>query len=251
MHSVDVTMQPFLERLLARSVLSEADQRAILGLSAEITKLGPGASFLPLGSMPHHACLLVDGVAARYGLARDGRRQITALYVRGDMPDLCSLALPPISSALETLTPCILLRVPHAALHKICQSPSIAEAFWRDTMVDTAICTEWVVNLGQRPAPARVAHIICELAMRYRIERERGEFEFAMPLTQHHLADAAGISAVHANRAVQVLKAQGLMVMSGRCIRVLNWKGLQQAADFDPSYLHLTAAPKGGPPPLH
>ena len=243
MHSSSGTLQPFLERLLRRSALSEADQQTVLSLPAEAAKLPAGSHFVPMNTIPRHACLVLDGIAARYGLAADGRRQITALYIRGDMPDLSSVILPPLSSALETLTQCTLLRVPHAALRNICHSPAIAEALWRDTLVDMAISTEWVVNLGQRDAPTRIAHILCELAVRYGLGEHRHEFEFPMALTQHHLAEAAGISTVHANRAVQILKMRRLITMASRCLQVLDWQGLKRAADFDPAYLHLAEPP--------
>ena len=53
--------------------------------------------FVGIGSRASHACLVMDGLTARWGNTRDGQRQITALHVAGDMPDLYSLMLPQVT----------------------------------------------------------------------------------------------------------------------------------------------------------
>jgi CRP-like cAMP-binding protein len=228
----------FLDRLRARSALSADAQAAVLNLPGEITDVRRNEDFVSLGKVASHASLVMDGLVARWGQAGDGERQITALYLAGDMPDLHSLVLPAVNFGLRALSPATILRVQHTALRKAAAFPGVMEAFWRDSVVDGAIATEWVVNVGRRNAQSRIAHLICEIATRIGAGGAGNEFTFNLPVTQHHLADAAGLSVVHVNRSLQGLKKAGLAVLAGQDVQVLDWDGLRKTADFDAAYLH-------------
>ena len=78
----------FLGRLLARSSLDPAAQQAVLNLPGRIAEVRRNQDFVGIGSHASHACLVMDGLTARWGRTLDGQRQITALHVAGDMPDL-------------------------------------------------------------------------------------------------------------------------------------------------------------------
>ena len=80
--------------------------------------------------------------------------------------------------------------------------PNIAEILWRDSLVDAALFREWIVNVGQRPALNRLAHIIVELRERLEIIGRVADNRFDMPLTQEQIGEAMGITAVHANRII-------------------------------------------------
>ncbi|HMH65137.1 MAG TPA: Crp/Fnr family transcriptional regulator, partial [Rhizomicrobium sp.] len=121
---------------------------------------------------------------------------------------------------------------------KIAATPQIAESFWRDCAADAAIASEWVINLGRRKARTRIAHLICEVAMRLG-KGEDDAFVFDLPITQNHIADATGLSTVHVNRSLQDLKKAALAELAGHEVRVMDWPSLRAAADFHPAYLHL------------
>jgi CRP-like cAMP-binding protein len=59
-----------------------------------------------------------------------------------------------------------------------------------------------------------------------------------IPLTQADLADACGLSKVHANRTLQELRHRGLIAWKGREVRLLQRKELERVAEFLPNYLH-------------
>jgi DNA-binding transcriptional regulator YhcF (GntR family) len=60
-----------------------------------------------------------------------------------------------------------------------------------------------------------------------------------MPLTQNELADALGISTVHANRTLQELRAQGLIELKNKVLTILDMDRLKRTAMFNDNYLHL------------
>jgi len=117
-------------------------------------------------------------------------------------------------------------------------SPTIRTAMWVETLIDSSIFREWVVNVGRRDSKARIAHLLCELAIRLENigHGQGGTFEF--PLTQEQLADCTGLTPVHTNRTLQALRKQGLIELTGRSLKILDWDGLREAGDFDELYLH-------------
>jgi CRP-like cAMP-binding protein len=116
--------------------------------------------------------------------------------------------------------------------------PTIGEAFWRDCLVDASTSREWVVNVGRRDAPARVAHLLCEFGTRSESTGLSRDGKFELPMTQEQLADATGLTPVHVNRTLQRLGAQGLIVRTMRSINVVDWQGLKLVAGFNAAYLH-------------
>jgi hypothetical protein len=69
----------------------------------------------------------------------------------------------------------------------------------------------------------RIAHLICEMALRAKAVglEESGSFEF--PVTQAELGDALGLSNVHVNRVIMELRKNGLITM--RNSTVTFWTG--------------------------
>lgn len=229
----------FLDRLLLRSPLGEPSRDTIRHLPGQIVTLERDEDFASLDAKPSHAHLVISGIAARWGAGRDGQRQIIAFHIPGDMPDLQSLVLPDMTLGLQALVPTTVLRIPHEALRAAAAATEIAEAFWRDCAADAAIAGEWVVNVGRRKARPRIAHLLCEIATRLGTNGNGNMFSFPLPVTQNHIAHATGLSTVHVNRSLQELKKDGLAILGSAEARVLDWKGLQDAAGFEPTYLHI------------
>ena len=237
-HQHHSNLQRFLDRLTSRSVLSEQEQQAILGLPAHAAQAETNRDLVRLDEVISHACLIVDGLVGRFGQNSEGARQITALHIPGDMADLHSVVQPRATSALQALSTATVLMVPHHALRAVAaRFPAIAEALWRDCMVDSAILSQWVVNVGRRDAKARIAHLFCETAVRYKVDLTAEIVVFPFPLTQSHLADATGLTAVHVNRTLKALRDEGVVRISSRTVQILDWKRMVALADFDAAYL--------------
>lgn len=230
-------LSSFARRLSLHSPLSPADQLALQQLPTRTVQASANQDFVRLGEYVDHCCFIVEGLAARFGESSAGDRQFSALHIPGDMADLHSLVLPNPTSGIQALTTTTILTVPHTALRNLARgSPSIAEAFWRECSIDAAILSQWVVNVGRRDARARMAHLLCEMAVRYGATVDAG-FTYRLPVTQNHLADATALTPVHVNRTLKSLREEGLVVARNRQIQIHNWTGLREVADFEDSYL--------------
>jgi CRP-like cAMP-binding protein len=233
-------LQPFLNKLVSRSNLDAAERQAILALPAHPDQIQTNRDFVRQGERVHHACFVVAGLVGRFGQNRDGARQITAVHIPTDMVDLHSVVAPDACSALQALSVATILRVPHEALRDAASRyPAIAEAFWRECVVDAAVLAEWVVNVGRRDARSRIAHLICEIACREAGPGEDVRFEFPFLATQAHLADMTGLTPVHVNRSLRALRDDKVVDVRARMVRVLDWERLVDIGDFDSDYLCL------------
>jgi CRP-like cAMP-binding protein len=187
--------------------------------------------------------LLIAGWCYRYSDLPDGRRQTLALHMGGDFVDLHSFQLKRMDHSVRTLTPCTVAAVPHENLTRITESfPHLTRQLWYSTLIDAAIMRRWMVSLGQRSALENMAHLFCEIYYRASLVNLVADDAFHFPLTQAEIGEALGISAVHSNRVLQQLRAQGLIASSGRTVKILDLRALERAAAFDPTYLNLDPA---------
>lgn len=229
----------FVTRLARHSPLSQLEQNAIQGLSGSPAQFPAGADIVPLGREVQCANFIVEGVVARFDQAEDGRKQVTALFVPGDSPDLSRALLPQVVGGLSAFTNCSVLRVSRAELeHLVRRYPAIQRAFWRDLAIDASISGKWVGNMALKKGESRVAHLICELATRMEASGSASKATYSLKVTQSRLAEAVGLTTVHTNRVLQHLRDNGL-ISDSRDISVRDWQGLSDLAGFDPTYLHL------------
>ncbi len=234
-----------LAKLEATALLSNDDRQALSQLRVRVREFDAGATIVVDGERPSECGLVLDGLVYRHKLLGDGRRQILAFHVPGDIPDLQSLHVPVMDHSLGALTPTKVAFFAHADLRSLLQdAPALAGLFWRETLVDAAIFRVWMVGLGRRSAYGRLAHLFCELATKLRqAGLGRGE-SFPLPVTQQDLGDALGLSTVHVNRVLQQLrKARVVEVRSGR-LTVLDWEKLAEIGEFSPDYLRQSGSPR-------
>ena len=183
---------------------------------------------------------MLEGFACRYKLLRDGSRQIVAFLVPGDFCDLHVFILNAMDHTISTLSVAQVVDIPRARILEFTERPALARALWWATLVDEAVLREWLLNNGQRQAEERIAHLLCELYVRLKVVGLAGDDRFALPITQVELGDALGLSAIHVNRSLQVLRRQNLITLKQRELIILDPGRLRDVAGFNPGYLHLT-----------
>jgi CRP-like cAMP-binding protein len=142
-----------------------------------------------------------------------------------------------------TLSECIVGVVPHDRLQEITERyPRLARIYWFSTNVDAAITREMALSLGQRSAISRMAHLFCELHARLNAVGRAREDSYEFPLTQRELSECLGLTVVHANRTIQELRRRGLVELESRRLTIVDRRGLEGVAEFDPAYLYLDRA---------
>jgi len=188
----------------------------------------------------HEACALITGHAFRYKMLPDGSRQILSFHLPGDIVDLHAALIETADHSVATLSDAVFAYLPQDDVTAaMADCPGIARAFWRETLVDAAITREWLLGLGRRDAFARLAHLLCETALRASAAGVGRAGRFRFPVTQTDLGEATALTPVHVNRTLQRLRGEGLVAMHGGEVRILDWDALATAGGFDRRYLHL------------
>lgn len=218
--------------------LSADELRAVESLIVSTRAIAAGEDLVVEGDAPTHCRVLLDGQAFRHKTLPDGRRQIMAFHIPGDLCDLQGLFLG-MDHNVTSLSAGEIGLIPHAKLAEVMEAhPRPARAFWRTSLVEAAIFREWMVGMGRRTAYSRIAHLFCEMVVRMRAAGLVLQNRCSFPITQQHLSDALGLSAVHTNRTLQALRGEGLLSFQGGELVIMDWPGLTAAGEFDAGYLH-------------
>lgn len=234
-------IQAVLRKIDHVAPLSEQDREALAALLRKRQRRIEARRDIVLeGQPPRHAIFMLAGWSCRYKHLHDGRRQTMAYLLPGDVCDLAIFGLPVLDHSLASIGPARIAEVPrHDMLDFLDRHPRIARAFAWVRVVAEAIGREWLVNLGQRSAGEKLAHLLCELSLRATRAGLCVDGRCPLLLTQSDLASTTGMSIVHVNRTLQELRGQGLVSVEGRQLRILAPVRLREIAQFDDTYLHL------------
>ena len=227
-------------KLEAFTKLSADDRSALEQLSRNVRYVDARRDLISEGDKPRFVHLVLDGWACRYKQLPDGKRQIVSLFVPGDFCDLNVYILKQMDHSIGAITRLKVAMITADDMDALtAQRPRITQALWWHELVTTAIQREWTLNIGQRSAYERLAHLLVEVYLRLRTIGRALEGHCDFPLTQNDLADATGLTAVHVNRTLQELRKDGLIELERKQLRILDLEGLKRVSMFNANYLHL------------
>ena len=237
-------LEPMLRKLQYWTKFSADDRAALLALPHTVKRLEQHHYIVREYDRTEHSCVLLSGFAMRHKTVTGGNRQVLAIHMKGEMVDLQNSMLGTADHSVQMLTRGEVAIMARADIDRIAfERPRIGRAMWIDTLVDGSIFREWIANVGRRDSRTRVAHILCEFALRLKVAGLGEQTDYELPMTQEQLADATGMTAVHVNRTLKGLEADRLIERtSPRVIVIGDWKKLAATGDFNSAYLHLNEA---------
>jgi CRP-like cAMP-binding protein len=240
-----VHIRPLIHKIRGVLALTNEEEEALASLPIRLADLTKGDTIVREGDRPTQCCIVIGGVTCMYKYTGDGKRQILILHFAGDVPDLQSLHLNVLDIGIAALSRATVAFVQHEHIRRLyARFPRIGDVLWRSTLVDASILREWMLNIGQRPAHARMAHFFCEIVIRMKLAGLDDNGAYPVYLTQREIGDALGLSNVHVNRVALEMREQGLVGLTRGKLVIPDWNALKEAADFDFAYLHLTQAQK-------
>lgn len=241
-------LSDYLRKLERRGVLPQEERDALLSLPARERVFDDEEIAIKEGQPSLEAMFLVDGVVSRQRKL-DGHRQIIFFCLQGDAVDLQSIWFHRADHSIVSHGTSRAVFVRHADLYDLFREyPTLAMVLWHDTLVDASILRDWNLNVGHRRARPRIAHLFLEFEARL---NAIGAYDggLRLPMSQKTLADALGLSLVHFNKSLAILRSDGLLKLTGRRFEILDRARLTKLAQFNPDYLHLRAPPKLIPQP--
>lgn len=235
-----LSANPLLTQFQKTRSLSQSETASLSKVPLRRVTLRPEEPMVRAGDRTTSCILVLDGMLATSKVDGVGRRQITAIHITGDFPDLMSLQLELADSDIRAVAKAEVASINHDHLRRLAlDHPNLAAKLWRTSLVDAAISREWVLNLGQRESISRMAHVLCEILLRMQVAGLANGNTCRMPLTQVNLSEVTGMSLVHVNRVLQQLRHKDLITLARGQLDVLNWAGLVKVGDFSAEYLHI------------
>jgi CRP-like cAMP-binding protein len=210
------------------------------GLASELERMphrevhvDPRRPFREPGVPRDEVIFVRSGILSKFKVDTSGRRQIVALRFPGEG------VLPRdgmTSYGIQAIVPSEVMIGTIGDFNAVVDAhPEIQNFFWKLTERNEAIGYEWLVNCGRRDSTARVAHLLCETAVRSRTRIP--EEPLHNPFTQQQIAEITGQTSVNVNRVLADLERQGLINRIGRDITFTDWSEMRRVASFQPAYL--------------
>ena len=237
---------PWTRKMENFTVFSDIQRRRLDDLvSKDREHYASKEDFASEGSRPDYCHVIISGLACRYKMLPNGERQILAFLIPGDLCDAELFIVNKFDHSIAAMTSTITALIsPEVMKLLLRETSSLGEALWWGTLTDLAVLRDRIVG-GRRSAYVRIAHLLYEMLVRYRMVNLTNGDSFDFPITQVDLADATGITSVHANRMLKKLKSDGLIQFSGGVVSVIDVSRLKDVAQFSGAYLHLDGVHSG------
>ena len=228
---------PFGRRLKSLGVQTD-DLEIMLQAAKRCVRVAAGADVIREAQGSGKVKALLAGTTCSYKRREDGERIILSFQHPGDFCNLHHYLLPNAETGIgiQALTDCTLAVIDYRDMDGFLARPSLASALWRASLLEAAVFREKLSSTGRGTALERVAHLLCEqLARREAV----GIHTPRLPFSQIDVADAAGLSVVHVNRTIQVLRKLNVLSQARQAIEVIDRARLEQIAGFDDGYLNM------------
>jgi CRP-like cAMP-binding protein len=234
----------FIRRLSELQELNVSDERALSDIINPGREVSKGQDIVAEGSAPTSVSIVVSGVASRYKVLSGGQRQILGFLLPGDMADDFGGGSNVFDHGVSASTPCMVEKIPRHEFQQVLDAhPNIARAVWQYSFAQGSLYRSWLVNTRRRSALERLAYLFCEQFVRLQaVELAEPRAPIPLHIVQSDLADATGMSVVHLNRTLQRLRSRKLIGRDRSKLEILDWEGLKELAEFDPTYLHAPRA---------
>ena len=202
---------------------------------SETRQVPAGQDIYTQGGRADEVFTLLDGWVVLYEILENGRRQVLDFALSGAFLAFAPNLDAPTTHAAQAITDASLCVFPRERLIEMLRAyPEVLMRLAWLTARDKFLAQGHLTNVGRRPARERVAHLLLELFHRRRALEPAGDGDsIALPLTQEHIGDALGLTAVHVNRTLRKLREDGLLALKGRTLAILDPDGLAAIAGFD------------------
>lgn len=226
-------------RLEEYTELSDADRQKLASLtSRSAITIEAKRDLIRQGDAPQALYLILEGWACHYRTL-NGHRQIVDFAVPGDLCDFNLFILDRMDHSIGAISRLRVAEIDRDDFECMVHNhPNVTIALWWQELVSKSIHREWIVNIGQRSACQRIAHLFCEMFTRLEAVGLATAHSCDFAPTQQDIADATGLTPVHVNRSIQALRRLGLVGLERQQLTIPDMAALQRAALFNPGYLH-------------
>jgi len=203
--------------------ISDNELGVIADMKREHLVLKAGSEIIRAGDDCAELYTLYSGWAMRFKTLPDGRRQILNFHLPGDLLGLQAAMFESARYGIEALTDVELCLLPRRKVWGLFeQMPDLAfDVAWLGSREESYV-DDSLASVGRRSAEERIAAFIVGLYKRAKLLGLVTDNAFAFPLTQHHIADALGLSLVHTNKTLARLRRRGMFTFGNGKLTLVN-----------------------------
>jgi CRP-like cAMP-binding protein len=225
-----------LTRFSSFAALEPDDLRSFELISGPTRTVRRGAYLRHEGAPDPEIYRLRSGWLACSLSTAEGGRQITRFHVAGDLVGLPSLASHAASETIQALTEVEIETIPLQAFGRAFREyPRLAALLFLWAQEDSVHLMNLLALVGRMPGHRRVAALILILHRRLLLNDPAQGLSFAAPLTQQDVADATGMSIVHANRTLRALRGRGIATWQDGMVTIHNAEKLAELVNLPSS----------------
>jgi CRP-like cAMP-binding protein len=231
-------MAPLTQKLSQNVPLSGSELPLLRELQAGNRLFRRGQEIIVEGRRYRALFIVMEGVAVRYRVLRDGRRHVLNVVLPGDIAGVPGCFFENALYSVRTLTDLRASPVPLARIMSLFHThPQLAAKLFWSFSCEAAVYAERLIAVGRRTALERVAHFLLELLTRLQAVGLADERSFRLPLTQELIADALGLSIPYVNQVLRQLRDDGLACVKDKLVVMKDVEALSALADFERHYL--------------
>jgi len=193
-----------------------------------------GSTVLMEGSNSPLIYTVLSGMGTRYTTLENGKRQVLSFLFPGDFMGLQAGLMGEMKHSVDATTEMVLCVFRRTDLWNLFRNHA-ERAFdltWL-AAVEEHFLGETIASLGQRDAIQRIAWAMVRIHARLTAVGLATDLSVPLPFRQQDLADALGLSLVHTNKTLKVLRDRRLMTWSEGRLTVNSLPALAQLAMID------------------
>ncbi len=227
-------MRPLQTRLENIGLVHDEDIAILERLQRRTRNYPPGCIVQREKGHIEFTRIIVTGWAIRFRSTPDGHRQIVNFLLPGDSIGLYGALFEKSDSGVELITDATLAEFPCAELLDVFrESARLGAALCWIGGQDERFLEQQIVRIGVLDATSRIAHLLVELQQRMLAAGIAPADATKMPITQKLIAEALGISHVHANRCCRKLEKRGFIETGHQGLTLLDPAELKAICEYE------------------
>jgi CRP/FNR family transcriptional regulator, anaerobic regulatory protein len=174
---------------------------------------------------------LRDGWAYRFSDLADQRRAIVDVYVPGDILGFDTVFRHRSEANIRTLTTAVIeVIVPEESIPELLTSGGTALYLWQLLSERQQRADRLLAAISCLDARGRVAAMVLDFYQRLDSRKLTTALSFNLPLTQHQIANFLGMTVVHVNRVIRMLRDTQMVKIEKHHVTILDFRGLADLA---------------------
>jgi len=211
---------------LIENLLTEKQQQDFRKIATVLEYRRGGSTIFAEGEDAHFVYSIAAGVVRVSRMSQNGRRQVLALMLPGDLFGLPDGGI--YVNSAETACPATLYRVPWQKLQSLMlREPALQLNLLNRVAYDLREAQRRIMVLGQQNTRQRLATLLLDFIVHPAFFDEEQSL-LALPLSRFDVADYLGTSAETITRGLGHLEAQGVIRrVDARTLEIRNLEGLR------------------------